>query len=114
MNKMASQDLWQQLYCSALSFPTLECGESWGGNSQLQGLSSFLIPLNKSGVSWFNGNFVMTPHRATRWVPNSMQTSIVVYFLKPSMLYEFELRSIASQLNYLNQAKDFNVSPYFV
>jgi hypothetical protein len=28
MNKMASQGLWQQLYCSGLNFPALEGGES--------------------------------------------------------------------------------------
>jgi hypothetical protein len=31
------------------------------------------------------------------------------------MLYEFEICSIVSQLNYLNKTQDFkNVSPYFV
>jgi hypothetical protein len=46
---------------------------------------------------------------------NSMQTYIVVYFLKPPMLYELEFCSTVGQLNYLNKAKDFkNVSPYLI
>jgi hypothetical protein len=34
-----------------------------GENGQLEGLNSFLIPLNNSGVNWFNGQFANIPHR---------------------------------------------------
>lgn len=37
-----------------------------GGNGQLEGLSSFLIPLNNGGVSWFTGKFASISHRAAK------------------------------------------------
>lgn len=49
MNKMASQGMCQQSYCSGLSFPAVEGGDGWNG--QLEGLSGFLVPLNNNVVS---------------------------------------------------------------
>jgi hypothetical protein len=70
MNKMASQGLWQHLCCSGLSFPAL-----YGGNGQLEGLRSFLVPLNNSGLSWFNGKFASIPHRAANLSPEYTKDS---------------------------------------
>jgi hypothetical protein len=39
------------------------------GNGQLEGLSSFLIPVNNSGVNWFNADFANIPHRAAKLYP---------------------------------------------
>jgi hypothetical protein len=64
MDKMASQGLWQQLYCWGLSFLALE-----GGNGKIEGLSSFLVPLNKSGVSWLNSKFASIPHTVAKLSP---------------------------------------------
>jgi hypothetical protein len=54
------------LYCSGLSFPDPKGGEIRGGNGQLEGLSNHLIPLNNSGLSWFNCKLGSIPHRAAK------------------------------------------------
>lgn len=50
-----AQDFWPY---------SLECVRGICG--QLEGLNSFLVPLNKSEVSWFNGNFANIPHKAAK------------------------------------------------
>jgi hypothetical protein len=81
----------------------------------LRDLSTFSYPLTT--VEWIGltVNLLVILTEPQSLVPNSMSTYIVFYYLKSSMIYEFEFCSIVWQINYLNQAKDFkNVSPYFV
>jgi hypothetical protein len=72
MNVIASQGLWQQLYCLGLSFQTLWVKKVRGENGQLEGFSSCPVSLNNSGVTWFNVSLLAFLTEAQSWVPNSM------------------------------------------
>jgi hypothetical protein len=74
MSKMASQDMWQQLYCSGRRFLALEDGGSWGVDmvnlrGWVQVASSYLLTI----VEWVdlivNLQAILTEPQ--NWVPNN-------------------------------------------
>jgi hypothetical protein len=77
---------------SCIAFRPCRVEKVCGGNGQLEGLVSFLLPIKSSGVCWLNGKFTSIPH--SHKAESLAVPYIHVDFLKPPALYEFEFYSI--------------------
>jgi hypothetical protein len=57
------------------------------GIDQLEGLSKFLLPLDKGGVNFFNGKCASNPHRAAKFIIVHVH---IISSLKLQMFFEYE------------------------